>query len=561
MMNKIRNGFTEDSCLHIPQIIMFTFTIELLISTILFTVGLTITWHFFIMSFIFSVLVVNLCDKKETTWLEILISVAIFIFFSWIAGEFFDCSWDGNAYHKLAVGLLKNHWNPLKSTPSLSITEGAGVESFGNIRWVEAYCKVTWIFASSIYSMTGNIETGKSYTMLAMICAFFLSFYYMKKKKYRTWQCILFSSILMINPIAVQQMFTFYVDGFLHTILFLTVLALVMLSDRETFSVVESASLVAGIMIICGNIKFTGLLFGGLYCIAFYLLDCFKSIRKQNRLSKEVIFESVFYFAILLGTVFWAGATSYVTNYFRHGSITYPLTGKEKIDILTDNSPFYEQNHVKNMLISLFSKVDSFQRSSGKKAVIKIPFTFDGSEVSCIKATDSRISGFGVIFGGLFIVAIIILVIWYMIKQHDNRKIIATLVLLVSVGLMFGIKESWWARFSPYIYLIVVVALFVVLTSESLLVKYVAVLFALLVLFNNCVPLVHFPQMYKESAQIDAYYCKLKSRDEIEICNPDFEGVYYNFKDYGIKYHVNNALVNSNDCNLFRHRNTKWIER
>ncbi len=561
MIRKISYGLNEDSFLHITQITIFTFSLELLLSTILFAVGLGIMRPFFIVSFAFSIFITSLCDKKKITLIEIMISILIFVLFSWIAGQIFDCSYDGNTYHKVAVGLLKNHWNPLTSLPNLSLTEGVEVKSIGYKLWVETYCKVTWIFAASIYAMTGNIETGKCYTMISMICAFFLMFYYMRKKKYSIYQCVLISSLVMINPIAIQQFFSYYIDGFLHTIIFMLVLSLIMFSDRETFNTFESASLVAGIMIVCGNIKFTGVLYGGLYCIAFYLFDCYKRFKKQKFLSDATIKETIYYFFIVIATVVWGGATSYVTNFLRHGSLTYPLTGEGKVDIMTTNSPFGEENHFKNLFISLFTKVGNFTVASGKGAVLKIPFTFDSIEVEMIKSTDARLSGFGVIFGGVFIIAVLILICWGIFKKNDIEKCIVSIVLLVSIGLMFGIKESWWARYSPYIYLIVLVAAFVLQNSKKRLVKSAAVIYVLLILLNNCIPLVHTSNKISDSVAMYAYYRELKKEGKIEICNSKFPGVYYNFKDYDIDYSINYDLVDMDDVNYSNHYDTKWIKK
>ncbi|SHI31171.1 hypothetical protein SAMN02745229_02871 [Butyrivibrio fibrisolvens DSM 3071] len=558
MIKKIKEAVSFESPLHVVQIITFTFVIELLLSSIMFLAGLCITWPFFFVSFALSALVTIVVDKEKVSWFEILLSLIIIVFLSWICGLIFDYSYDGNAYHKVAVGLLKNNWNPFFSKPNLSLTEKLASASFNDNVYIESYCKITWIFGASIYAVTGLIETGKSYTLLAMLCSFLLVFYYMRKKEYKLSISFLTSILVMLNPIAVQQIFTFYIDGFLHTIIFMLIIALIMLEDRQTFDMGQSASLVAGLMIICGNIKFTGLLYGGLFCIAFYLYDFYKEFKQQKGISKSIIRETILYFVLVIATVVWGGATTYITNLVRHGSLTYPLTGEGKVDIMTGNSPFTEENHFKNLFISLFSKVDNFQNGSGNTTKFKIPFTFSLEELAKLNIPDARISGFGVIFGGLLIVSVIIMTAWFIKGRNDKKKVIIGLILLVSIALTFGIKESWWARYSPYIYAIVLMAAFVSMSSEKVPLKIAAYIFVVLILFNNCLPLIHTKGYYKDSREADAFFEELTYQNEIEISNSEYKGVYFNFKDYGIYYRINSKLEEDDNVNTTNYLWTKW---
>ena len=45
--------------------------------------------------------------------ISIVISILIFVISILIAGNTYDMTWDGNTYHKTAVGSLKNGWNPV----------------------------------------------------------------------------------------------------------------------------------------------------------------------------------------------------------------------------------------------------------------------------------------------------------------------------------------------------------------------------------------------------------------------------------------------------------------
>ena len=558
IVTKIKEEMSEESLFKVVQILIGTFAVELLLAALLFLVGSGITWHFFFVSFAITVIIVSVINKQRVSEIEIVLALAIIVFFTWLSGEVFDGSWDGNAYHKLAIGLLKNHWNPIHSLPDLALTEGAGVVSFGQTIWVEAYCKVTWIFGASLYAVTGNIETGKSYTLIAMTCAFFLVFYYMRKKGHNALRAVLMACIAAFNPISMMQMTSFYIDGFLHTMLIILVVSLLMLEDKETFNVKTSVCMIAMSMIVCGNIKFTGLLYGGLFCIAYYVYDCVRLIRNDEKWKNKVFKETFLYACLVFVTVVWAGSSAYMTNLIRHGSLTYPLTGEGKVDIMTGNSPFTEENHFKNLFLSLFSRVDNFTVASGGAPELKIPFTFNKDEVSMMVLTDPRISGFGVMFGGLLLVAIIGLIACFVLGDNKKLKIMAGLNLGVCGALMFGIKESWWARYSPYIYFIVLAAVYMTFCSKRKNIMIFAALYCAILMFNNCLPMIYFKQGFDDAKAIEEVFVDLKDAGMIEICNSNFEGVYYNFKDYGVRYRVNNDLINEQGLNTTNYEGTVW---
>ena len=548
------------SLLHIFQILLYNFAVELLLAAVLFLVGFGISWWFLPVCFCTSVLLCCLIDKKPVTLTEILICLFLLVLFAWISGRFYEFNYDGNAYHKVAVGLLKKHWNPLRELPSMSIAEG-NIPGFESNIWAEAYCKSTWIFGAGIYAITGNIETVKCYTLIGMACAFFLVYHYMRKKDYCRWKTIFMASIAAFNPVAIQQMFSFYLDGFLHTMLIILVVSLLMLSDRKTFDVKVSASMVATSMIVCGNTKFTGLLYGGIFCIAYYLNDCYQYKKTEKQWFGKICKESLLYIGLLIVTVVWAGASPYMTNLIRHGSPTYPLTGEGKMDVTQWSSPFAEQNHFKNVIFSLFSRMDNFYYTSGKRPTLKIPFTFDQEEVDLTALVDTRISGFGVWFGGLLIVAFVIMVIWLIKSPYNRQKQLIGLNTLVCIGLTFGIQESWCARYSPYIYMLLLIAFFVLLNSKKKAVMIFTAVFSLAILFNNCLPLIHKGEVYRSSRAIDRSFQELKEAGPIEIHNGEFEGVYFNFRDKGIDYRVNNELTEGEGTHVAMYIATLWKER
>ncbi|WP_036947864.1 hypothetical protein [Pseudobutyrivibrio ruminis] len=529
----------------VASVLIYIFMMLLLETSVLFCFKINIFWGTMPLACIGAGIVFFALREnsfKRTVYV-ITFSIIIIILASAISNTYYDRSWDGNAYHKLAVGLLKNGWNPLWEKPSLEISEGIG-HTDGNVIWCEGYCKGTWIYAASIYALVHNIEAGKSYTLIGMITVGSLAYYYLNKKKYANKVIIGGTLLLAINPIAMQQMDSFYLDGFLHCMIICLVISLMMMQDNDLFDKKISKSLVFSTMIVCGNIKFTGLLYGGIFCIAFYIYACVNNFRLIGKIDSAIIERTIFYLILAVTTVLWAGNLTYLTNVIRHKTLLYPLLGSDSKDIMSGNSPFLEENHIKNLLVSLFSYTDNMQREADGTIDLKIPFTFSiKRELYSIILPDTRIGGFGIFFSGIFCFAIIGLFIYILKLKKDKDFWLILTVFSCCILLTFGIKESWWARYAPYIYIISVVGVLVLVGSNYKFINKIGFIIMLILLLNNLLPLISLPIDIKKSMTIRSELVEIKAEMPIEVYNDDFPGVYYNFKDSNIKYVINEKLA------------------
>lgn len=536
---------------HISLLYIYMMAVNILIAAIFFAIGKSMNWYFLPLSFCISIAILcffydDIIDKKFIY--EILVAIAILLVCIYFAGKFYDTSWDGNAYHKLAIGLLKNHWNPLYNTPDGNVSlDILGIENTGSGLWVEAYCKATWFLGASIYFLTGNIETGKAYTIIGMICVFFITFYFLRKKRKRMHFCLLFSLAAMLNPIAVQQIDSFYIDGFLQSMLYILVVALYMnITEKNKKKLKTSASLIAASMIICGNIKFTGLLYGGIFCIVYFLWYCVKEAHnKEIYWVKKCIKRGMAYAVLAFVTIFWAGSSSYLTNFINHGTFTYPLTGKNPVDIMSANSPFEDTNHFKNLFISLFSEMDNLKVTSNRVPTLKVPFTLNWeSESAMLDLPDARISGFGFFFSGLLIIAIILILI-KLLRMKKNADFYLLLInVLVCIALSIGITESWWARYAPYIYFILLMGLYIILDAKKIYAYAIGTLMAVIVCVNGAIFLYSLPEEMKFSKQVFSQIKELNNYKLIDVYTTSFSGLYFNLKDLGVYYSVNENLAN-----------------
>ena len=193
----------------------------LLITTLLFFINVTVTgWHLPIITII-SIGITLLFYKKDNIKINIvaiLLGLIIFTGVTFIEGKIYDTTADGNTYHKLAIGALKNGWNPnYEDSKDFDKEDGNPFdisEENINTLWIDHYAKGTEIFASVIYAFTGNIESGKGYTALLMYIAFGILFSYLyQDKKISLIASLAISILLPFNAITVVQVFNYYVDG------------------------------------------------------------------------------------------------------------------------------------------------------------------------------------------------------------------------------------------------------------------------------------------------------------------------------------------------------------
>ncbi len=434
----------------------------LILSSIIFLFRGTITKLIPMFSAIISFGIVIAFNRKNSK-AELLIGtiLGIFIFFSSIivSQNIYDFAHDSNWYHKAALGSLANGWNPVyddfiefADNSELNITDMKYASVF-----TQHYCKASWITGACIYSLTGNIETGKAVNILMAYVLFAFSFHYFSLVYLKWWQALIVSGLMIYNPLTVSQIFTLYVDNLLYTCLFCVIVALFGISDKKYvvdekikyFSLFE-------LVVFCVNIKFTGLAYAGVFCLLFYIIWLIKSA-----IDKEFVYvlfkNTVFYIVTCSVAIFLVGFSTYVTNYIDDGHPLYPLAGENKRDIMTGNQPtaFNKINGPERLLISMFSKTENIVGREFPD--LKFPFSVSKKEenVAAI-GPDTRIAGFGPLFGGVLCFSAVVLTFeLYCLFKNDKYwfSIIAANIAVV-LALLFCIEESWWARYSPYFYLI-----------------------------------------------------------------------------------------------------------
>lgn len=548
---------------YLGQIILFFIGIDITLYSTLLIFGFEINKYLYPSSLAIAAILTLYLNKNnlnKTIYYTSLICSLLFLFvISLLCSTIIDYSWDGNAYHKTAIGFFANGWNPVYETAKDFVLKEFPAISQSDYIWEEHYPKATWFFAASSYLFWGSIETGKSYNLLMMLATFSLIFSFLIKKKASFLFSLIFSLAAALNPIAIAQCFTFYVDGFLQLCILLLIFEFyVYLETNDNKIKIATLLSISFLLIITINIKFTGLLFSFFYIIFFLLYYLY-----QNKQLKTTFFLGLFFLAVGLFSTFWVGESSYTKNIIYNGNLVYPLLGEGKFDIITPMSPFTEVNRFFNLFTSIFSELDNFLYSSGRTASLKIPFSIHSSELKNLIYTDSRISGFGILFSGILIISLVLFVLFFKSKRiYLKSKFLFGYALFTSAFFCIVITESWWARYSPYIYFIVLLGLIATQSFQKVTIRRtITLIFGFLLITNNLLFLsgvVDFNNINKIIKN------EIKKTKNHEVCLKNTTrapGLIFNFIDSGAKITSSCKSINDEKLNTIHYFDFKYITK
>ena len=521
-------------------IFIFTFANLLILTSILFFVNISISVLHLPVSFIIAVVEVYLLRKVKIK--DLLIStfliILVFLISLLLCGRVFDSSYDGNAYHKEAVGYLKEGWNPIYETAE----EYGKQESLPSRHaiWLNSYPKATWFYGASVYKIFGNIETAKSYNLMILFVVFFV-IAYLINMFYKQKILSFFIGILSLAfPIMCGQIFSLYLDGFLGFCLLLVLIYMYLLLKND--SSCEYFFIIGALLIIIINVKFTGLMYAGIFCLGYYVYYLICRI-KTKEYKSLFIFTSKFLFILILGLVV-VGSNSYIKNLVVHKNPLYPLIGKNKVDIITYLQPasFAKKTPIEKNFYSLFSYTANIGVFNHGEPMLKKPFTKTEFEFTQF-GEDTRIGGFGVYFSGILIISLIVILIYFIIdiihKNFDDL-IMFGIPFMIILLLMFCFSDGWWARYSPQIWFIPLMATFMLLRDNRKIIKFLGIILFSLCIYNSYIIVNQLIKLRIPVSGLTRQNLENNKgkKVDIQMLIPDFTGILFNIKDYNIKYHI-----------------------
>ena len=382
----------------------------------------------------------------------------------------YDWSYDGNAYHKAIVGLLRDGWRPLKES-FYSFAANYDFLKNESATWFDAYPKATEIWGACVYALTGRIEAGKAFNLISIFALFFLCMALLSDgTALKTWQRALCAGALVLNPVSVSQCLTFYVDSFLWMMLLLFLAALLYLTLREKGKYEKLCRYMLFVSISVGlNVKFSGLIFFGIPGLAFFLDWSISAIRREGfRSAKGFIADRFLLFAasVLCGLLF-IGCNSYVTNTIRYHNPLYTMIGEGSTELIVSQLPpaFVELSNAEQFIASLFSR---FSNSMSLTSVQwKLPFTVYREELTAY--VDTRIGGWGIFFSGILILSLAVLAAAAVKHRRERKKELETAGLLLAVALLqiVVVPGLFWARYFVGLTYVPAVALAVLFTAAN----------------------------------------------------------------------------------------------
>lgn len=424
----------------------------LLITTFLFLFNISISWIHSMLAICSSAL---LCfwfsgDSKKVC-LSVGVGLLIIVICCLINSFAYDFSWDGNAYHKSMTAFLRYGWNPLRETFYNFADSNFPLLSAHRSNYLDAYPKGSEMIAACLYAVSNNIEIGKSFNLLSIVTVFCIGRELLiETAGLRKWKAGVCAFLFAVHPVSLGQVFTYYNDGFLWQMIFLCTLSGIYLTFFENGRYArECYFLIFSTISIGFNVKFSGVIFFALSCGGLFVFWVIRKIRQGwGAEGKRVITYRFILFAVsVLNGFLFAGATSYVINVIRHKNPFYSIWGEGSNEIIDSMmpAPYKDLSNGGRFWRSVFSKVGY----TALRENYKIPFLFDGAEVSAIQSYDQIVGGWGILFSGLLILGLLVLAL---VLVHNRKKepLLCELIILflfLGIAAILVVPGLSWARY------------------------------------------------------------------------------------------------------------------
>lgn len=483
---------------------------NILISNALFIVKIEITKYNMIVSLLLCIFILlwvlkkfNLLSLKKfyNIIIALILPIALIVGSLFVNSKIMDFTFDGNTYHKATIGLLKEGWNPLYETAAefdngrenKIYIENSSSELWTEL-WTDCYARATHVYQANAYALTNNIESGKSINTLSIIALFLIIFSYLALRFKKIVFPFIFALCCITYSVVSAQYLTVYIDFFVYIYLLLLLFSFFVIEFRRNEKELNFGLLIYSLaLLMLINIKFNSFAYAGIFCLGYYFYYIYKLIKKREKEQKFFVkFTTISAINVIVG-VFIIGLSVYPKNFIEYGNPFYPLYGENKVDIITENQPAEFENlpAIEKYTRAMFSKTENMAKASGRETEYKIPFAVSKDEMNYIRMTDTRISGTGVLFSGIFIISLILLILTSIKMYHYNKKIfiMASIPLAITFLMIFLLSESWWARYFPQTYFIVLIVIFYLYLLKGKFYKVLLVVLFILVLANNGITL------------------------------------------------------------------------
>jgi hypothetical protein len=403
-------------------------------------------------------------------WRAVALVLAVFFLAAGLAYVIVDTSYDGQYYHYEAMRALADGWNPLREP--YAPPESIRAVTPPRLAWAQHYPQADWLASVVLWQSGLGLEAAKLVHVLWAAALFLgalgaaLSF---GLSHVRAWAL---AFLVAGNPIIILQLFSRMNDGQLAAGIGLLVLFAVLWQRRgeAVFAVAAFAAMAYAL-----NLKFSAIPLLVMVCAGLVLAAWLIAGRRQAiRAGIGLFTAGVVSIAVL-------GAHPYLTNTLNHHHPFYPVMGEGAIDIITNNRPegFNEISSLERLAQSYLGPTSS---SFDDAPDYKLPLTILRTELRAAGAVESRLGGFGPLFGGALLLALG-LGVWFAWRGvRWQRMAVAGIAGVALLSLLM--PEAWWARYVPQVWWLPVSIAMLALFSVGARVRDVGWVLALVLGFN-----------------------------------------------------------------------------
>ncbi len=377
-------------------------------------------------------------EKWQRLAATLLLLLAVFALAAWALSFTLDREWDSRGYHAQAILDLLEDVNPYWQPSS----------------WVtHVYPAAHWLLSASLIVWTQTFEASFAFSVLSALAAFLCArrFFETLPRLSRSWRNVL-AALLAANPIVAMCFFSHLNDGLLVSTLlsaFLLMLCFVSEGKAQSRTIrLRTAVYVACLLVLLVNIKFTGLVFGGVLGMTALAYGARRGASRKTLLQLAGLGSA----ATILGVVLF-GFFPYSTNAYLHGNPVHPfypaiVFGEEKQEIvfLEESSPVFSgKSQYEKWWIALFSKT---AETSNWTPVPLPPFSSLNLQ--------SFLHGFSSLFSGALLLCLTLV---FFVRHRGGLLVLAGVavsILSFNVGFSFRhAPQNWWL---PVLFLVFLLA-------------------------------------------------------------------------------------------------------
>lgn len=492
------------------EYVLFLLTGTVLFQSLFFFVNVGINCLSLILAtFLYLLFSYLLKDNKrfniKNVFAILIVWIVILLLFSYYR-IFNECTYDGAYYHGDAIVNMLNGWNPFLEADMHKVT--------GVTVWADYYPKATWIFGANLIKLFNNLSAGMIINLLVSAALAVYGGIFTYEWKHKKILSIIVAIVLFLNPIAIEQTHTYYVDAVLGN---LTIILLMLCAKVMRKYSVWNNLLIVCVSVFMINIKFTGFGFAGIINLVTWLYLLF-----NNR--KSFIKYTISGVIMVVIAVVVIGFSPYFINIMKSRHIFYPIVGENAEDVITYLIP--EEIIDKN-----FYHKFTYSLTSGEGLIANLK-DFSADKYLLY---DEKIGAMGKHFLKLLILSSIGFII-YIINSFKTKKIDIVFwlsILSLVLSIVANYDNIWWFRYIPQIWAFIPIGI-ILLTDNKFAYIVIGALLVLLLFQSYNITFNVIDVDYKKSRAIERFYKENKNKDVVVQIDPLTIGYPDRFDDFEI---------------------------